>query len=1377
MGNSWRDPAEHDAAPDPSCAAARDRIGESIRGRYQLVELMGEGGMARVYRATDVTSGCEVAVKQLAARTTEADYATHASSFEHEFRTLSRLAHPGIIQVHDFGIDECGPYYTMELLDGGDVRSRAPLPWREACAVAYALCSSLALLHSRRLVHRDVTPNNVRFTRDGRAKLIDFGAMVPMGAGSLAVGTPQFMAPEVVLRSNLDARTDLFSLGATLYYALTRAVPYPGRHAGEVAKSWESKPLAPSRRVEDVPEALDGLVLAMLSVDPTARPRTAFEVMQRLVGISGTRDAEPPQVSRAYLSTPSMVARDPVMARILAEAKHAIDGRGRSVLVEASPGLGRSAVLDAASLLAKTLGARVLRVNATATGPGAFRLAERLAEQLVADVPDVALAAAHAEGVADVLFATTPIQEPADATPKLRDFRSSARTRYALQTALSRWLLRVSTDQPLTIAVDDVQRADEPSAALLAALATELDERKLLLVMTAENDARPSDPLAFEILARHSARLALPPLSRDDVKRLFESVFGDVANVEILSERIYDVAGGNPRDAMDLAQHLSDRGTLRYERGIWTLPARFDPQDLPRDVYGGMQARLESLSALSRWLVEAQALATSGAFTRNDYAKLRRDARADEIDFALGELLSRQIVTSDGRFHSLAHGGWPGVILRDLDADERAARHRALLSVYEDKLRLGVVHHALLAGLHSRALDELAPILAGLPEATNLYELTDLTALEVAELFERALDAAEEIGRSALEQNHLRRWLAALAVVSDDKHYFRVAPAWLDRLKRDSGYADWTERADITDPKERLSLAMQHAFARYAATPESERVYRPDEAIRGLAHYVGISMAVGSSRLDLSITESLPELLEPFTAVSPFIELIWQNATATREASCRLQLERSHARWIDVYDGLSRLTDVDPAMVGVFRRAVAYAIGANEAQMGIRTAASWADVLDADPVQKVSGLYIRRIVRLLEGDIEGAERCRKEAEIVGLKARVRQMFAHLNWIELMTCGMARDLTGVRQCEQRIRTLSTRSPAWTPYLRVAEGFSALCSDDLDAARAAFDAAIALIWTSSERPFPLSSAWCISVAGLVEALHSLGDLSGAQRTGEAALAFCQEHGIGAASYGISRALAVAEANLGAIEPARARVDAVIADQMKLGVTGLHLGATYEARARVALAAGDRDEFTRYATLASKEYRHGKGSALGARFQRLLFDGARLSASAATSSARWAPFSSSQVTSGAVSEILKRTHGAEERAECALRLLCEAANVSSGHLYLLLEGCEVRHAASCPNAAPPEGLLEFVRDVDTRLEADDGATQVVTSPLDTRCDRTVFVGADGSSYRAVPLLGSTNGGVRHVATAALLLEDTTRAIDQDVTFAIGTCLSGGS
>ncbi|HMJ11055.1 MAG TPA: serine/threonine-protein kinase, partial [Polyangiaceae bacterium] len=253
-----------------------------IANRYDVLGRLGRGGMAVVYRVRDAQTGCELALKQLRTLETQEKRDRSLGLFEREFHTLAQLAHPRVIAVYDYGLDEAGPYYTMELLDGGDLLDRSPLPWREACRLLLDVCSSLALLHSRRLLHRDVSPRNVRCTRDGSSKLIDFGAMTPMPGGGAVVGTPAFCAPESLQRSALDARADLFSLGATLYYALTGRMAYPAQSFAEMLDAFARKPSPPSTRVADIPPALDELVLSLLATEPALRPRSAYEVMQRL---------------------------------------------------------------------------------------------------------------------------------------------------------------------------------------------------------------------------------------------------------------------------------------------------------------------------------------------------------------------------------------------------------------------------------------------------------------------------------------------------------------------------------------------------------------------------------------------------------------------------------------------------------------------------------------------------------------------------------------------------------------------------------------------------------------------------------------------------------------------------------------------------------------------------------------------------------------------------------------------------------------------------------------------------------------------------------------------------------------------------------------
>ncbi|HMI94774.1 MAG TPA: serine/threonine-protein kinase, partial [Polyangiales bacterium] len=295
-------------------------MGEIVAGgsaRYAIADLLGQGGMGAVYAATDLRSQRRVALKRLRGDARSAASAHNLTElFHQEFRTLALLAHPHVVQVHDFGTDEQGPYYTMELLAGESLHALAPLAWHSTCALLRDVCSALALVHSRRLLHRDVSPKNILRTPDGRAKLIDFGAMSPMGTSKTVVGTPPLVPPEALLQQPLDGRTDLYALGGTLYYALTGQHAYPARHMSELRAVWRVPPPPPSLRMPEVPPELDRLVLSLLSLEPVARPSSAAEVLDRLAAIAALPRSEQLAVADAYLSTPELVGRGAELARL-----------------------------------------------------------------------------------------------------------------------------------------------------------------------------------------------------------------------------------------------------------------------------------------------------------------------------------------------------------------------------------------------------------------------------------------------------------------------------------------------------------------------------------------------------------------------------------------------------------------------------------------------------------------------------------------------------------------------------------------------------------------------------------------------------------------------------------------------------------------------------------------------------------------------------------------------------------------------------------------------------------------------------------------------------------------------------------------------------
>ena len=194
-----------------------------IAGRYTLEAELAVGGMGAVYRVRDETTGKVLALKRLLPKQAK----RLRSCFARSFTRWSCLRHPRIIEVYDYGVSDERPYYTMELLDGVDLRALAPLSFRQACGYLRDVASSLALLHAHRLLHRDLTPRNVRATSNGHCKLLDFGALAPFGTPPVLVGTAPFVPPEAMRGLALDQRADLFSLGALAYYLLTKSHAYP----------------------------------------------------------------------------------------------------------------------------------------------------------------------------------------------------------------------------------------------------------------------------------------------------------------------------------------------------------------------------------------------------------------------------------------------------------------------------------------------------------------------------------------------------------------------------------------------------------------------------------------------------------------------------------------------------------------------------------------------------------------------------------------------------------------------------------------------------------------------------------------------------------------------------------------------------------------------------------------------------------------------------------------------------------------------------------------------------------------------------------------------------------------------------------------------
>jgi hypothetical protein len=1268
-----------------------------IGARYEVLEQLGRGGMAIVYRVRDRSADCDVALKQLLLPGSTHDRQA-SELFEREFYVLAQLRHPSVIEVYDYGIDATGPYYTMELLDGGDLSTQAPLTCRVACQLMMQICSSLALLHSRRLLHRDVSPRNVRCTRAGTAKLIDFGAMVPMGPCVQSVGTPAFMAPEVLHHLNLDARTDLFSVGATLYYALTGRRAFAARTMAELNEVWRVEPTPPGRLVAGIPAALDELVMALLRIDPARRPRSAFEVMQRLATSAGVTHMDSDEISRAYLSTPTLVGRESEQRRFRQYVGRAAQAEGCALLFESAPGMGRSRLLDVCVLEAKTAGATVLRLDASSARHEPFASALYLAEQLLNAVPDSATQDVTDPALSARLFAATQSTDPS-ATPartRLVAREQLQAEHYAAQLALLAWFRAASQRHLLVIAIDDIERIDDASLALIVGLVHGARGCQLLVVATLAQTPDDRAHPALAVLRANSVALALEPLTARQNEALFASIFFDAPHVALVSHRIHQIAGGRPREAMALARHLLDTRQVRYADGNWILPAEMAASDLPASAEDALRLRIAELPALARGMVEAQALALEESWARNDYLALMTSAPTSQVDEALATLLHHGVLVRNAGTYILSRLGAASCLNEQLSTTHRTERHMALaeMSARTNRHLLFEVHHRLQANEAESALHRLAPVMNDGSHAVSLSESSGLSHGTVADILERAQLAALSCQRRPREINELRRMLVESGTRTGRTVFDRHGPTWLAQLERDSGLIDYRAQSDTLAPRLRLQHALQAANARLHALPARERVYSPEEAITYLARYVTFGIVMAWRDGDTGAFAELADKLAPFAETYPLVHVLWQNGIVVGEVMHAARLEPARLRYIAMYEGLQGVSSRDMGYVEAIRLGAVQGIAAIEFVLGYPSVLEWIVMMEQspNPIYRVNAQLFRRALCIIEGDAEAADNYRRQADVLSVQATGRPVFDMPIFVELYAQLHAGDLTGVKHVAERVARLAADAPGWLALHHATQGYFQQMRGDLPAAKHAFERALALSEPDRVDPPPMLRVWVTAVAGYITVLTELGEADEACRFGSQALARCEALGITHGHMHV-RALALAEAKLGRHAQAAHRLECVIAQQT--GMNSALLAADFEARALVAIWAQDRAGAAHFAQLALRQTRPDSTPLQLARRGRLLDEAARagmaldLPASGFESTVLGVTQPvTALVLDARLAAALEGLRAPTSRASRALDLLCAATQATCAQLYWLQGDAFVRAAALGP---PLEAALD--------------------------------------------------------------------------------------
>jgi serine/threonine-protein kinase len=287
-----------------------DLIGATL-GNCVIEDLLGQGGMARVYRGRQEHLDRDVAIKVLPPY-----YAADPAFIERfklEARAMAMLSHPHIVTVHDAGEDNGQLYIIMEYISGGTLKQRmaAAMPLKDVTRVVHEVASALSYAHSMGIVHRDVKPVNVLMDGSGRAVLSDFGiakvletsaALTHAGAG---VGTPEYMSPEQCRGAPVDARADIYALGVMLYEMLTGRTPFQADNYTALAHSHIYEPVPPPSRLNPrISPAVQSVILKALEKDPADRFQKATELAGALEAAVSAQTPVAPAAGRPSSSPP-----------------------------------------------------------------------------------------------------------------------------------------------------------------------------------------------------------------------------------------------------------------------------------------------------------------------------------------------------------------------------------------------------------------------------------------------------------------------------------------------------------------------------------------------------------------------------------------------------------------------------------------------------------------------------------------------------------------------------------------------------------------------------------------------------------------------------------------------------------------------------------------------------------------------------------------------------------------------------------------------------------------------------------------------------------------------------------------------------------------
>ena len=719
-------------------------------GCYEILELLGKGGMGRVFRARDTRQDKIVALKVLSegAPTEET-----RRRFHREASAGMKLSHPNIVKIFDAGEDEGRFFISMEFVEGKTVRQllqQGPLKPREVVDIGIAVCDALREAHNADIVHRDIKGDNIMVTAGGVVKVMDFGVAKVQDASILTqegkvLGTAAYMSPEQAIGEPVDHRSDIFSLGVALFEALTGQLPFPGDYELAIIYSIISlEPVNIRELNKDVPEPFEQVIMKALRKEPQQRYQNVVEMKQDLEKVKaflegrlGSVKAPPkliasvdwPKQSEGGTETvvgrrrgfeARLAGRDDEFETLKKLFGEAARGHGKTVFVAGEAGIGKTRLVSELEKFARTMKVRTL-VGKCPLREGAYPY-QAFVEAIRSyfDYEGVTTSK-KLEG-----FVRTRAPELTDQLPIIRMFlnftgkeKAVIESKEQLWDAIFRLILQISRERPFILFIDDLHWADESTLHLLHYSARNTVSSRLMIVGTyrtediqtpAPGQAPPLWQIQQEMIREGILTvIRLGRLKETDVQQMIWSLFQDTDFGMPFYESLYKETEGNPFFVMETLKLLKVEGVIEKSDGGFRLREDYDRITIPSKIQDIVMRRIERLTADQREILEIGAV--EGESFHSD--TIGRCLNIDRVELLRKlQYLEREqhIIYPKEKVYYFDHGKIREFLYDAIIPELRTEYHSEigdyLASTYAEDERLApdIAHHFLEAGVDQKAL-------------------------------------------------------------------------------------------------------------------------------------------------------------------------------------------------------------------------------------------------------------------------------------------------------------------------------------------------------------------------------------------------------------------------------------------------------------------------------------------------------------------------------------------------------------------------------------------------------------------------------------------------------------------------------------------------